>query len=143
MRPEKLSRGRGFTLIEVVIAITVVAIIASIAYPSYLSSIRKSRRADAIQVLRTLQLAQERWRSNNPAYGTLANVMGTVTTSPAGWYTLQVTDVSATGYTATASAVTGSSQVGDTAEGVSCATLTINQEAPQFNPAGQAKCWEM
>ena len=123
------------------VALLVVAILAAIAIPSYLDSLRKSRRADGIQALRSLQLAQERWRASNPTYGTLANVMGTVTTSPDAWYTLAVSTPTATSYTATATAVTGSTQVSDTAGGVSCSTLTVNQDQPQFSPAGQSACW--
>jgi type IV pilus assembly protein PilE len=40
-------RGRGFTLIELMVACAVVAILASVAYPSYLSHVRKSARASA------------------------------------------------------------------------------------------------
>jgi hypothetical protein len=52
-----------------------------------------------------------------------------------------VTNPTATSYTATATAVSGSTQVSDTASGVSCSTLTVNQDQPQFSPAGQTACW--
>jgi prepilin-type N-terminal cleavage/methylation domain-containing protein len=42
---------KGFTLIELMIAVVVIAILAAIAYPSYQDSVRKSRRADAKSAL--------------------------------------------------------------------------------------------
>lgn len=38
-------RARGFTLIEVLVVVTIVGIIAAFAYPNYTSSIRKSKRS--------------------------------------------------------------------------------------------------
>ena len=45
----RTSAGRtaGFTLVEILVALTVVAILASIAYPSYQDHMRKGRRAAA------------------------------------------------------------------------------------------------
>ena len=40
-------RARGFTLIEVMIAVVIVAVLAAVAYPSYQESVRKSKRASA------------------------------------------------------------------------------------------------
>lgn len=130
----------GFTLMELMVAVVIVGIFSSIALPSFMSTIRKSRRPDAIQSLRALQLAQERWRGNHAAYATLAQ-LGVNATSPGGRYTLAVLTPSALGYTATASAIAGSSQVSDSANGVSCAVLSVNQDSPVFSPAGQAACW--
>lgn len=130
----------GFTLLELMIALVVIGILATLAYPTFIDSIRRSRRADGIQALRSLQLAQERWRSSNTTYGTLAN-LGISSTTPGGWYTLAVTNPTATNYTATVTAVSGKSQTADVAAGVSCSTLTVNQDAPVFSPAGQSACW--
>jgi type IV pilus assembly protein PilE len=60
--------GRGFTLVELLIAVIVAGVLAAIALPSFMSQIRASRRADAIATLSLIQQAQERWRANCPCY---------------------------------------------------------------------------
>lgn len=131
------SRQAGFTLLELMFVLAIVGILAAIAYPTYNDSVRKSRRADGMQALRALQLAQERWRASNPSYTGDLTSLGLGSTTTGGWYTLAVSGATATGYTATATAVSGKSQTADRASGVSCATLTINQDAT----ATPAACW--
>ena len=142
MRIPRIQRVRvaGFTLIELMVVLVVVAILATLAMPNFFGSMRKSRRADGLQALRSLQLAQEKWRGNNTTYGTLAN-LGISSTSSGGWYTMAVSSPTATSYTATATAISGKSQTSDTANGVSCSTLTVNQDVPVFSPSGQSACW--
>ncbi len=50
----------GFTLIELMIVITILAILVGVAYPAYLDQVRKSRRADCAGVLTGLAAAMER-----------------------------------------------------------------------------------
>lgn len=136
----KPLRYRGFTLTELVWALLVVAVLAGLAYPSYLDTVRKARRAEAMDGLQQIQLAQERWRADHSSYGTLAQLAIAGTTS-GGYYTLSLSGITATGYTAAATAVAGKSQTGDAAQGVSCATLSMNQDGPVYSPAGQTACW--
>lgn len=119
-------KGNGFTLIEVMITVAIVAILASIAYPSYISQVRKSRRSDAVQALSQVQQAQERWRANTTTYTSALPAappdgLGLSSTTSGGYYTLAISSNTATGYVATATAVSGKSQTSDTG----CATLTV------------------
>ena len=93
----------GFTLIELMIVVAIASILAAVALPSYVDSVRKGRRADAIARISALQQAQERWRANNPAYGTLVDV-GIAATVPNGSYTLSVAGNDASNYQSIAQA---------------------------------------
>ena len=55
------SQTRGFTLIELMIAVAILGIIAAIAYPSYLDQVRKSKRSDAQSALLQAANRQERF----------------------------------------------------------------------------------
>ncbi|BAL25515.1 type IV pilin protein [Azoarcus sp. KH32C] len=134
------TKQSGFTLIELMIAMVVVAILAAVAIPSYMDSIRKSRRADATTSLTKLQLAQETWRLNHSTYtGTLSD-LGLTSTSSDGYYTIGITSgtASATGYTATAAAVSGKSQANDS--GCTTITLTVSSGGNTISNT-PATCW--
>ena len=116
--PGRPVRGRsaaapdiaGFTLMEIMVVVAIVAILAALALPTYLDSVQRARRGDAITRISQVQQAQERWRANNAAYGTLADV-GVAATNADGHYMLSVPSQSATGYQVLATA-TGA-QAGD------------------------------
>jgi len=110
--------ARGFTLVEVMIAVIIVGILSALAYPAFLDAIRKGRRAEAFSALTALQQSQERWRSNNAAYTTAAaasapNGLGIPATTASGYYAIGVSAADAVSYTATATAVSGTSQAAD------------------------------
>ena len=135
-------RPDGFTLLELLIAVTITAILASVAYPSYLAQMRKSRRADAIQGLVQVQQAQERWRASNPSYAANSILMtpwpdglGISPTTSGAYYTLQIGDAP-TGANYTASAVARGSQTADT--GCTTLTLAVDNGTATNMPA---TCW--
>lgn len=119
------GRRRGFTLIEMMIAVVVAAILASLALPAFFDTLRKSRRSEAFAALVALQQAQERHRANLPAYAATLADLETAdgprqpTTSAHGRYTLSIAAADATSYTLRAVAA------GDQARDTDCATLLL------------------
>ena len=67
------KRQEGFSLIELLIVITLIGIIAAIAVPSLLASRRAANEGSAIASLRTLSSAEATFQSNSVAkiYGDL------------------------------------------------------------------------
>jgi type IV pilus assembly protein PilE len=113
---------RGFTLIELMIVVTVLAVLALVAIPSYLDSVRKGRRAEAVAALTQVQQAQERWRANRGIYADNDQLtpappdgLGIADTTAEGNYQLALSNVSASGYTITATATSTGKQYADSA----------------------------
>lgn len=134
METKAYAAVRGFTLIELMIAVAVVGLLLALAYPSFLDQMRKSRRADAFNALQTVQQAQERWRANRPAFAGSAQLtaapnasypaeagLGLSSTSASGYYDIAIATASATGYEITATARSGTSQAADRA----CSRLAV------------------
>ena len=148
---------RGFTLIELMIAVVVVGILAAIAFPSFMDSIRKSRRSEAFTALNNVQQAQERFRSNNNAYtsnltssptDSTTPGLGLTSSTPSGYYTIAITNAGPNTYTITATANSGTSQAQDTNCAVMGARLTgANLEYASSSGAGSLSwantnpCW--
>lgn len=117
--PQYGRSDRGFTVIELMIAVALAVILAAVALPSFLDSVRKSRRADAFIAITTVQQAQERWRGSRSAYADAlpntavapeVNGLGLGAQSASGYYDLALSNVATSGYTVTATAASGKSQ---------------------------------
>lgn len=119
----KRNKYNGFNLIELMITVVIVSIITVIGANIYSSYVLRGRRIDAINVLLSISLAEERYRGNNTQYGTLAQVWSGVSTSSEGYYTIAISNVSATSYTITATGV--GNQANDASNGTACGTLTL------------------
>jgi type IV pilus assembly protein PilE len=92
----------GFTLVELMIACSVIAILSAIALPSFAAQVQKSRRADAYEALAAVQHAQERHRSLNAQYAASLTELGLGEQSSGGHYALSLSDSHGQGYTLTA-----------------------------------------
>lgn len=129
-----MHRVRGFTLIELMVVVAVVAVLATVAFNSYGKQVRKSRRAEAQQVLSDLALKQEKYRSNNTTYGTIPQIGGA---SAAKFYdiTLAAGSNTATGYIINAAPKLD--QINDT-----CGTMRIQMASGVFSKSPTTVgCW--
>lgn len=126
--------SKGFTLMELMIAVVIVGILAGIAYPSYLQYMYETRRSDGQAALMNLATYMEHYYTENNSYtgATLAG-LGLTNASQQGYYTVSISALTATSYTLTATPV--APQTGDT----TCPTLTLtntNAKGPSLT------CWQ-
>jgi len=101
-------KSKGFTLMELMIAVAVVGILAAIAYPSYVEQLRKTRRSDAKAALLNGAQVLERCYTEYNTYNNIAcpavkNTDNTkldpaFTTTEGGYYTLSAASLTATGF---------------------------------------------
>lgn len=137
-----MKRVKGFTLIELMIVVLVIAILAGLALSAYNKQVRKSRRAEAKQIIADIGLRQEKWRSNHALYFGTDSDAAEITAFgaiPSGaYYTIAVTTLeTAAAYTLTA--VPKGDQLAD-----SCGTLTWAYSAgvvTKSATSGAPDCW--
>jgi type IV pilus assembly protein PilE len=142
---------RGFTLIELMIAVAIIGILLRLALPAYQNSVMKSRRADAKTALLDLAQREERYLATTNQYTTSAPALGysgtttvtaaapmTIQSGSASFYTLEVATSGTTSFTATARP-TGAQLAKDT----QCANFIINNTGQQtISGTGNATdCW--
>jgi len=146
------KRSPGFTLVELMIALTIIAVLAAIAVPLYSKQVQKSRRVDARTAVTDLAGREERYLSTAGSYTNVAANLG-YSALPvvvgSGYYTLSVNvPVVAAGvqptYTVIATVVAGSTQIADGA----CQYFSVDNTGKQFSSATNAggadtstTCW--
>jgi type IV pilus assembly protein PilE len=142
---------RGFTLIELMIAVAIIGILLRLAYPAYQNSVMKSRRADAKTALLDLAQREERFLATQNQYSTSAPALGyasgstitpaspmTIQNGSSSFYTLAVSAPTTTSFTATATP-TGPQLSKDT----QCGAFSIDNTGRQtISGTGNATdCW--
>ncbi len=130
------QKQRGFTLIEILIAIAIVGLLAGVAYPSYINQIHKSRRSDGHLALLTAAQELERCKTTNFSYVNCNVITAGSDESPEKFYKLSIDNVTAVAYELTATPQ--KEQVGDT----DCGNLMLDQNANRTasGPLNQ-DCW--
>jgi type IV pilus assembly protein PilE len=131
-----MNSKRGFSLIELMVAVAIVAIIITIGYPSYLSYMQRTRRSDGIAALNHAAMVMESCRSDLATYvGCEARVAAQ---SENGYYTLVPSAITASSYLLTATAV------GVQAKDGKCATFTLDSQGTRGYTGSApdvATCW--
>jgi len=110
----------GFTLVELMITVSILAILAAVAIPMYSNYVNRAKQADAIIGLKAVQMAQEQFYSENNAYCNTVDLLpgfndGSVdNVYVKGEYTFKVTSVTSTPtFTAAATWVDSSKGIND------------------------------
>jgi type IV pilus assembly protein PilE len=146
----RIGRARGFSLIELMIAVVVGTILITIAVSTYGSQVRKSRRTDAKTAVLDLAGREERNFSTTNTYVNVPASLGyTGAAFPIvidnGYYNLNVAFIAAvpgTPATFTVTATAIGTQVNDT----QCASFTVTDQGVQsaLDSGGvdaTANCW--
>ena len=135
---------RGFTLMEVIIAMVIIGILTAIAIPNYTAYIARSNRSEARAGLLEATNWMERWRTERGRYDDPANVGN----PPPGFPWAQIPRTGTAKYTvavvATAATYTITATATGTMAGDPCTTLSINQTGQRaFTGAtgSQEVCW--
>ncbi len=133
--------ARGFTLMEILIALALVAILASIALPSYQEYVQRGKISDALGALSTYRVQLEQYYQDNRNYGSTASACGVALPSSSyfGFSCTWGSSTSSQSYVATAT--------GLDAGGMAGFSFTVNEAGErrtlQFaGTAESAACWK-
>lgn len=141
--------AKGFTLLELMIVVTIIAILASLAYYNYSRYAFRTRRADGREMLMRVAAAEERFFTNTNGYViTPAGIttapplgLGLTATSTGGHYTISAatgTCGDATCYVLTAAPASGDVQASD-----ACGRLTLDNVGNKnwTGNTSNGSCW--
>lgn len=79
-----MKKRRGFSLIEVMVAVAIIAIIAAVAYPSYLEYLKKGRRASAQTFMMEIANKQSQYLLDARNYAVGGDVTAITNSAPTG-----------------------------------------------------------
>lgn len=119
------KRHKGFTLIELMIAVAIVGILAAIAYPAYTSQVRRGVRSNAQAQMMDIANRQQQYLLTNRRYATTSELTATGYALPgelSNKYDWEITATAAN--TTPAFTVTFTAKGGQSADG----NLTLNSE---------------
>jgi type IV pilus assembly protein PilE len=96
MSMAQTKKSRGFTLIELMIALAIVGILAAVAFPSYKNHIKKGARVSAEASVMDIANRQQQYLLNNRIYATKDQLAYTLPTDVSKNYSWDVETSSST-----------------------------------------------
>ncbi|MCZ8164822.1 type IV pilin protein [Silanimonas sp.] len=134
-----VRKETGFTLIELMIVVTVIAILAAVAYPSYQAQVRKGRMGQAQADLLELSQFMERCFASNNSYQGCALPFSTSPRNGTPYYQIEFNPAT----TRTEFNLRAVPQTAGGQDKQKCGTLELNQSGvKRFGALGtQADCW--
>jgi prepilin-type N-terminal cleavage/methylation domain-containing protein len=144
-----MRHARGFTLLELMIALVVIAVLAAIAIPSYEDYVMRGKIAEAVSNLSTVRVAMEKYYADEHFYNASGTPGTCGVTLPSGanakYFTIACTSGSASGpgdqtYTVTASGLANMSGFTYTLNESDARTTNITSPAG-WATAGTVNCW--
>lgn len=135
-----LTRQKGFTLIELMVAVAILAIIMAIAIPSYQEYVVRSNRAEAKTILMQTAQALERCYTRYNAYNDSDCQVSFPVDSENGWYQMATGDQTLNAANFQLTAVPQKSQATRDTE---CANFTLSQNGTRgVTGSGSVEdCW--
>jgi len=158
-RRPRVQGSRGFTLLELIVAMVIAAVLAAIAIQAYSSYVLKSHRTDAKSALLDMASLEERYFSTQNTYTANATQLGYPTATPpftvgSGYYQIsELTVIAATAPTSSTTAGTPATYtivavpIGNQVNDTQCASFTVTSQGQQTatSSAGTdntAVCWQ-
>ena len=116
-------RQQGFTLMELLITVTILLIVAAIAVPNYRNHVMRANRSEGAAALQRIAAAQEKFYMQNNTYtDSFATDGGLGIANTTRHYDLDIVSADATAFSATARPREGQEQDTD------CWIMTIDHE---------------
>jgi len=146
---------KGFTLIELVIAVAIVAVLSTIAYASYSSAVTRAKRSEGKNALLKMMQQEERFFTQNNRYIVFSKSSSDADTASFLWYSGDIAGKSSYELEATPckeddikycvliTAVPGSSNVDSHFQDTECGSFTLNSNGVKgYSGSGsKEQCW--
>lgn len=119
------GRGKGFTLIELMVALAILAIVMAVAIPSYTTYVTRSNRTEGKAILMNAAQALERCYTRYSAYNSANCQVSFPIDSENGWY--QIAQPASGELSATAFTLTATPQGTQATRDTKCGSFTLTQ----------------
>ncbi|MBI5258700.1 MAG: prepilin-type N-terminal cleavage/methylation domain-containing protein [Burkholderiales bacterium] len=129
------ARARGFTLVEVAAAVTIVGLLAATAVPTFRGQLLRSHRPEATQALQLAHSAQETYRANHGTYAEALSALPVPPVTRSGLYQIELQSQASDAYTLVARAQ------GEQAKDLECSVITLRVRGAISQQEPSSRCW--